>query len=147
MSLLTTEHGRSSSKHAKTENRKVDEYIGRRVRMRRMAVGMSQEKLANYLGITFQQVQKYEKGTNRIGGSRMQQIAGALEVKPAFFFDGAPGAGSDISPLGRGESPAFIDDFITSTDGIRLARYFVRLSPDLQRDVSKLVEYMATAVK
>src|SRR5262249_9968356 len=68
----------------------VDKHVGRRVRMRRLMLAMSQEKLGDALGLTFQQVQKYEKGTNRIGASRLQQISHILQVPVAFFFEGAP---------------------------------------------------------
>src|SRR4029077_17366353 len=69
----------------------VDIHVGSRVRLRRMMLGMSQEKLGESLGITFQQIQKYEKGTNRVGASRLQHIATILTVPVAFFFDDAPG--------------------------------------------------------
>src|SRR5918995_6585836 len=68
----------------------IDRHVGSRVRMRRMLIGMSQEKLGQMLGVTFQQVQKYEKGTNRIGASRLQHIAGILGVSVDFLFEGAP---------------------------------------------------------
>src|SRR5215813_12749236 len=68
----------------------IDKHVGSRVRMRRMMLSMSQEKLGGALGLTFQQVQKYEKGTNRIGASRLQQISHILQVPVAFFFEGAP---------------------------------------------------------
>ena len=70
----------------------TDKYVGSRVRMRRMMLSMSQEKLGLALGLTFQQVQKYEKGTNRIGASRLQQMSDILQVPVAFFFEGLPGA-------------------------------------------------------
>ncbi|HEX4114160.1 MAG TPA: helix-turn-helix domain-containing protein [Stellaceae bacterium] len=69
----------------------TDKHVGGRVRMRRMMLGMSQTKLGDAIGLTFQQVQKYEKGTNRIGASRLAQIAQILQVPVGFFFDGAPG--------------------------------------------------------
>ena len=68
----------------------VDKYVGSRVRMRRIMLGMSQEKLGEALGLTFQQVQKYEKGTNRVGASRIQQIAEILQVPVSFLFEGGP---------------------------------------------------------
>ena len=68
----------------------VDKYVGSRVRMRRIMLGMSQEKLGDALGLTFQQVQKYEKGTNRVGASRLQQISEILQVPVSFLFDGGP---------------------------------------------------------
>src|SRR5215467_14082693 len=91
----------------------IDKHVGARVRMRRMMVGMSQEKLGDALGLTFQQVQKYEKGTNRIGASRLQQIASILQVPVAFFFEGAPDLvgnspqGVRPTPLPRATCPNF----------------------------------------
>jgi transcriptional regulator with XRE-family HTH domain len=70
----------------------TDQHIGKRVRMRRLMLAMSQEKLADALGVTYQQVQKNEKGTNRIGASRLQQLSEILQVPVAFFFEGAPNA-------------------------------------------------------
>ena len=78
---------------AKKAPNPIDKHVGSRVRMRRMMLGMSQEKLGDSLGLTFQQVQKYEKGTNRIGASRLQQISQILQVPVSFFFDGAPAVG------------------------------------------------------
>src|SRR5947209_16365735 len=76
----------------------VDRHVGSRVRMRRMLIGMSQEKLGEALGITFQQIQKYEKGTNRIGASRLHAMAGVLGVPVQFFYDDYPGAGPQAAP-------------------------------------------------
>ena len=75
---------------AKKAPNPIDKHVGSRVRMRRMMLSMSQEKLGDALGLTFQQVQKYEKGTNRIGASRLQQISNILQVPVSFFFEGAP---------------------------------------------------------
>jgi transcriptional regulator with XRE-family HTH domain len=75
---------------AKTPN-PIDVHVGGRVRMRRIEVNMSQQILGGHIGLTFQQVQKYEKGTNRIGASRLQQIGRVLEVPTSYFFEGAPG--------------------------------------------------------
>ena len=76
------------------ENKKkpnpIDIHVGSRIRLRRTMLGMSQEKLGESLGITFQQIQKYEKGTNRVGASRLQNIASILNVPVSFFFDDAP---------------------------------------------------------
>src|ERR671912_2088128 len=76
----------------------VDRHVGSRVRMRRMMVGVSQEKLGDSCGITFQQIQKYEKGTNRIGASRLHQIARILEVPVEFFYEGAPSGPDSDGP-------------------------------------------------
>src|SRR4030088_259844 len=75
---------------AKKAPNPIDKHVGSRVRMRRMMVGMSQEKLGDALSLTFQQIKKYEKGTNRVGASRLQHISQILQVPVAFFFEGAP---------------------------------------------------------
>ena len=102
----------------------IDAHVGSRVRMRRMMLGMSQEKLGDALGLTFQQVQKYEKGTNRMGASRLQQAADILGVAVPFFFEGA--VGGTYKPDGSAPSPAYIDDFVTTSDGLRLMKAFMR---------------------
>src|SRR5882724_11543014 len=122
----------------------IDKHVGSRVRMRRMMLGMSQEKLGDAIGLTFQQVQKYEKGTNRIGASRLQQISLILQVQVAFFFEGAPPPPG--SPVGMGEapSPAYVTDFLATTGGLTLTRAFQRLkNPKLRRKIVELVEEMA----
>src|SRR4026209_2157183 len=81
---------------AKKAPNPIDKHVGSRVRMRRMMLAMSQEKLGDALGLTFQQVQKYEKGTNRIGASRLQQISNILKVPVSFFFEGAPNIHPDV---------------------------------------------------
>ena len=121
----------------------IDKHVGSRVRMRRMMLGMSQEKLGDALGLTFQQVQKYEKGTNRIGASRLQQISLILQVPVSFFFEGAP------PPPGRpglseAPSPAYVTDFLATTDGLTLTKAFLRIqNPKLRRRIVELVEEMA----
>jgi transcriptional regulator with XRE-family HTH domain len=95
--------------------------------MRRKMLAMSQEKLAKALRLTFQQVQKYEKGTNRIGGSRLQQMSHILQVPVAFFFEDVPGA-SAMSKSDKTALPlAHVDDFVSSSDGLRLIRAFTRI--------------------
>jgi transcriptional regulator with XRE-family HTH domain len=113
--------------------------------MRRMMLSMSQEKLGDALGLTFQQVQKYEKGTNRIGASRLQQISGILQVPVAFFFEGAPEVpGQRASGLNEAPSPAYVADFLASTDGLALTKAFMRISnPKLRRRIVDLVEQIA----
>ena len=104
----------------------IDIHVGGRVRLRRMILGMSQEKLGEQLGITFQQIQKYEKGTNRIGASRLQNIATVLSVPVSFFFDGAPGQGN--SSTSDSKSGSYVVDFLSSSEGLQLNRAFVRIS-------------------
>jgi transcriptional regulator with XRE-family HTH domain len=120
----------------------IDKHVGSRVRMRRMMLSMSQEKLGDALGLTFQQVQKYEKGTNRIGASRLQQISLILQVPVSFFFEGAPGPSSD--GFGEGSSPAYLTDFLTSTEGFALVKAFLRIeNSKLRRRIIDLVQEMA----
>ena len=117
------------------------------VRMRRMMLGMSQEKLGESLGITFQQIQKYEKGTNRIGASRLQHIATVMQVPVAYFFEDAPTTPSDTPPGFAEDRPgAYVTSFLTSTEGLALNRAFVRVkSPQVRRRIVDLVESVADA--
>src|ERR1700694_4368281 len=105
----------------------IDKHVGSRVRMRRMMLSMSQEKLGDALSLTFQQVQKYEKGTNRIGASRLQQIANILQVPVSFFFEGAPNMPGHHSSSGMSEapSPAYVSDFLATSDGLSLTKAFM----------------------
>ena len=122
----------------------VDKYVGSRVRMRRIMLGMSQEKLGEALGLTFQQVQKYEKGTNRVGASRIQQISEILQVPVSFLFEGGP---SGTVPTGfiEGTSPAYVSDFLATTEGLALTRAFTRITDaKLRRSIVELVEQIAT---
>ena len=102
----------------------VDRHVGSRVRMRRMLIGMSQEKLGEALGITFQQIQKYEKGTNRIGASRLHHIARVLGVPVEFFYDGAPQIGA-VQGFAEAPSSAYVADFLTTAEGLELIKAFI----------------------
>src|SRR5437667_11354289 len=95
----------------------VDKYVGSRVRMRRIMLGMSQEKLGEALGLTFQQIQKYEKGTNRVGASRLQQISEVLQVPVSFLFDGGPSGALGRDASAESASPAYIADFLATSEG------------------------------
>src|SRR5262249_26777951 len=118
----------------------TDQHVGARVRMRRIMLAMSQEKLGAALGLTFQQVQKYEKGTNRIGASRLQQISHILQVPVAFFFEGAPNASAPHGSNGSALSMAQIDDFVSDSDGLRLIGAFMRINnAALRRRIVMLV--------
>jgi transcriptional regulator with XRE-family HTH domain len=122
----------------------IDKHVGSRVRMRRMMIDMSQEKLGEQLGITFQQIQKYEKGTNRIGASRLQQISAVLSVPVAFFFEGAP---VPDGPNGFSEipSPAYVSDFLATSDGLALTKAFMKVrDPKVRRRIVDLVEAIAS---
>ena len=105
----------------------TDQHVGSRVRMRRQMLAMSQGQLADALGITYQQVQKCEKGANRIGASRSQQISHILQVPVAFFFEGAPNASAPHGSNGSALSMAQINDFVSDSDGLRLIGAFMRI--------------------
>ena len=132
---------------AKKAPNPTDKHVGARVRMRRMMLGMSQEKLGDALGLTFQQVQKYEKGANRIGASRLQQISQILQVTVSFFFEGAPNA-PGYQPDGQTEapSPAYVADFLATSDGLSLTRAFMGIKDaKLRRRIVELVEQIAVS--
>ncbi|MBA5724105.1 helix-turn-helix domain-containing protein [Candidatus Liberibacter sp.] len=114
----------------------IDINVGKRIRLRRTMLGMSQEKLGEGLGITFQQVQKYEKGTNRVGASRLQSISDVLNVPVSFFFDAAP----LVNPDALSEENCIID-FLSSSEGLHLNRYFVRIgNAKIRQKVIELVK-------
>jgi transcriptional regulator with XRE-family HTH domain len=124
----------------------IDKHVGSRVRMRRMMLGMSQEKLGDALALTFQQVQKYEKGTNRIGASRLQQISHILQVPVAFFFEGAPhlADGMMTESMESAPSPTYVSDFLATSDGLSLTKAFMRIpDPKLRRRIVDLVQQIA----
>ena len=122
----------------------VDKYVGSRVRMRRIMLGMSQEKLGEALGLTFQQIQKYEKGTNRVGASRIQQISEILQVPVSFLFEGGPSGTLDGAGFAEGTSPSYVSDFLATSEGLALTRAFTRITDaKLRRSIVELVEQIA----
>jgi transcriptional regulator with XRE-family HTH domain len=131
------------------ENKKkpnpTDIYVGSRIRLRRNTLGMSQEKLGENLGITFQQIQKYEKGTNRVGASRLQAIATILGVPVAFFFEDLPGQETTANRGFAEDAPtAFAIEFCTSAEGLQLNRAFVRISDvKVRRKIIDLVKALS----
>ncbi len=121
----------------------IDVHVGSRVRLRRMLVGMSQEKLGEMLGLTFQQIQKYEKGANRIGASRLYQIAQILGVDVEFFFDDMPDGNKSKKSKGfsEGQSSPYVMDFVSSSEGLQLNRSFTRISdPKIRKRLLELVK-------
>ena len=134
---------------AKKAPNPTDKHVGARVRMRRMMLGMSQEKLGDSLDLTFQQVQKYEKGANRIGASRLQQISHILQVPVAFFFEGAPQTpGQPPANLSEAPSPAYVSDFLATSDGLALTKAFMGIKDaKLRRKIVDLVEQIADGDK
>ena len=130
------------------ENKKkpnpIDIHVGSRIRLRRTMIGMSQEKLGESLGITFQQIQKYEKGTNRVGASRLQNISGILNVPVSFFFEDAPGESSGQPGMAEASSSNYVVDFLSSSEGLQLNRAFVKITdPKVRRRLVDLVKALA----
>jgi transcriptional regulator with XRE-family HTH domain len=124
----------------------IDRHVGSRLRMRRVLMGMSQEKLGDHLGVTFQQVQKYEKGMNRIGASRLQNASRALEVPVEFFFRDAPQfEANEPSTNSSGAADSnFVADFLSSNEGVELNQAFVRIKDrKLRRRIVELVRAAA----
>ena len=125
----------------------IDVHVGSRVRLRRMLLSMSQEKLGEQMGLTFQQIQKYEKGTNRIGASRLYHIAQILDVPVQFFFDDAPHAPNQAEGPGGMSEPKmenFVYEFISTRDGLELIRAFVSIrDPKVRKRVVDLVRTLS----
>jgi transcriptional regulator with XRE-family HTH domain len=119
----------------------IDKHVGNRLRMRRMMLKMSQEKVGNAVGVTFQQIQKYEKGTNRMSGSRLQQIAEVLSVPVPFFFEGMPRSPARLQIVREAPSPAYLTEFLATSEGLALVNAFRRIkNVNLKRSLVRLVE-------
>jgi transcriptional regulator with XRE-family HTH domain len=122
----------------------IDKHVGARVRMRRVLVGLSQEKLGDALGITFQQIQKYEKGTNRIGASRLQEASKILGVPVNFFFEGAQVDTEMMSGFAEGDANGYVADFASSAEGAQLISAFLKIKePKLRKKIVDLIMAMA----
>ena len=121
----------------------VDIHVGARVRLRRIELGMSQEKLAAELGLTFQQVQKYERAANRISASRLYHIGKVLDVKVPFFYEGYSDAGS-LSGFAEPPAEAFQSDLLQRRDTIELVNAFYAIdNPTLRRQLLDLAKGLA----
>ena len=120
----------------------VDTHVGQKIRARRIFSNMTQTDLANAAGITFQQIQKYEKGTNRVGASRLQQFSQALGVPPSYFFEGLPTVGKKLSAPQEGElSEGSIVSFLGTREGAALVRGFLAIKEKPIRQ--NLIEFIA----
>ena len=121
----------------------IDKEIGSRVRMRRVSIGMSQEKLGDKLGLTFQQVQKYEKGTNRISVGRLVDIAKILGVDIHFFFNGIKSIKADAG-FAEEDTPPYISDVMSTPEGLQLIRTFTGIkNAKVRRSIVQLVAALA----
>ncbi len=131
----------------------LDRHVGARIKMRRMLTGMSQDKLGSHLGVTFQQVQKYEKCANRIGASRLNQIAKALGVTVAFFYEGSPMtapaySGFEDADNASAEMDRSVTEFLGTAEGVQLNQAFARIQPQrVRRKIIDLVIAMADVDK
>jgi transcriptional regulator with XRE-family HTH domain len=123
----------------------VDVHVGSRVRYRRMIIGMSQEKLGEKMNLTFQQIQKYEKGTNRIGASRLFQLSKILDVPVGYFFEDAfANSAPARSMLHEPEQEGYLLDFLNSREGLDLNKAFSKIQdPKVRRRVIDLVRALS----
>jgi transcriptional regulator with XRE-family HTH domain len=129
----------------KKSTTEIDVEIGSRVRMRRMTVGMSQEKLGEMLGLTFQQVQKYEKGTNRISVSRLVDIANVLGVEIEFFFNGLKSR-KDGSGFAEGDATPYASEVMSTPEGLQLVRTFAQIrNAKVRRSLVQLVTVLSAS--
>jgi transcriptional regulator with XRE-family HTH domain len=127
---------------AKKSPNAIDVHVGNRIRMRRMTLQMSQEKLGDRLDLTFQQVQKYEKGANRVGASRLHALSTILEVPIGYFFEGAPQVlPSARTKVDKGVSTDFVAEFTKSADGLALIKAFLRIkAPVVRRSIVQMIK-------
>ncbi len=131
----------SESSDAERHPNPVDLHVGARIRMRRKILGVSQERLAEDLGLTFQQIQKYERGANRVSASKLYEIAKSLQSSVAYFFEGL--ADTTGEGVAEGGEP-FVHDFLMTSEGLELAALFPRITrPKVRRRILELVRSMA----
>ena len=122
----------------------VDVHVGARVRLRRMLLGMSQEKLGEHLGLTFQQIQKYEKGINRIGASRLFDLSQVLGVPVQFFYEELAVGGAAAGGFGERPAESYAVEFLGSREGLELNKAFARITdPRVRRSIVDLVRAFA----
>jgi transcriptional regulator with XRE-family HTH domain len=131
----------SESSDAERHPNPIDLHVGARIRMRRKILGVSQERLAEDLGLTFQQIQKYERGANRVSASKLYEIAKSLQSSVAYFFEGL--ADTTNEGVAEGSEP-FVHDFLMTSEGLELAALFPRITrPKVRRRILELVRSMA----
>jgi transcriptional regulator with XRE-family HTH domain len=124
---------------ADTEPNPIDRHVGLRIRLRRKELGISQEKLADSIGLTFQQVQKYERAANRVSASKLWEMARALSTTVAYFYEGLPTDGRPLPPVGPK-----LEEFLLTTEGMELVRYFPQIPRQgVRRQILELVRAMA----
>lgn len=146
--MLTSERPMDDDEKGSRRPNPIDVHVGSRVRLRRMLLGISQEKLGERLGLTFQQVQKYEKGVNRIGASRLFDLSTVLGVPIAFFYEDAPASEARVQPTAGFAEAAPADsnilEFLSTREGLELNRAFSRIQdPKARRAILELVRSLA----
>ncbi len=133
-----------NTQHAPRSPNPVDIHVGTRVRLRRQLLKMSQEKLGDQLGVTFQQVQKYERGTNRVGASRLWRMSQVMDVPVSFFYEGLETSDTTHEFAENDQTP-IVYDFINSTDGVSLAMAVSKIkSKAIRRQVLELARALAS---
>jgi transcriptional regulator with XRE-family HTH domain len=129
---------------AKKQANPIDIQVGNRVRIRRMLIGMSQERLGDLLGLTFQQVQKYEKGVNRIGAGRLFEVSRILNVPVDFFYEGVAAQLAAQAGMGEPESAPPVMEFVSSGEGLQLSLAFMKIKDaKVRKRVLDLVKSLA----
>jgi transcriptional regulator with XRE-family HTH domain len=122
----------------------IDLHVGARIRTRRKILGVSQEKLAESLGLTFQQVQKYERGANRVSASKLYEIASALQTQTAYFFEGLADPSQAVTATAADGAEQFVHDFLMTPEGLELAGLFPKIKRGaVRRRILDLVRSMA----
>jgi len=133
---------------AKKQANPVDAHVGNRMRLRRMLIGLSQEKLGEMLGLTFQQVQKYEKGVNRIGAGRLYQIAEFLSVPVNYFYEGFVGPEERSRAANDDSATKPVMEFLSSGEGLQLALAFMRIKDvKVRKRVIDLIKSLAEGIE
>ena len=128
--------------NTKRSSGNIDSYIGQRIRARRLQLSLSQQDLGEALDVSFQQIQKYEKGANRVSAATLIEIANVMEVEPAHFYQGAPGTGKK-----RNGEPSEVDAFMSTKDGLVIARALVRIADaEVRHVVAASVERLSHAL-
>jgi transcriptional regulator with XRE-family HTH domain len=129
---------------AKKQANPIDVQVGNRVRIRRMLIGMSQERLGDLLGLTFQQVQKYEKGVNRIGAGRLFEVSRILNVPVDFFYEGVAAQLTGQPGMAESESSPPVMEFVSSGEGLQLSLAFMKIKDaKVRKRVLDLVKSLA----
>jgi transcriptional regulator with XRE-family HTH domain len=141
--VLTVVQERKKQRKTRGKPNYIDVHVGNRVRQRRTLLGFSQEKLASVLDLTFQQVQKYERGANRIGAGRLFQLAQALEVPVAYFFDDLDDNGAAAGNVGEAVVATFHGDPMNQRETLLLVRaYYAIPDPAVRRRMLDLMRSM-----